>query len=429
MVSYANADWSRTDPLAFILTTDNLEVVRLPLQVLPDLLELLPKSDVLAAQQRDVDATRYDLSDEISLAGLVAYFRSTIYCDRDEMAALLPHYMTTAKVLHYTLMAPLQSALGGRKRMLISPSGLLAYIPFGAMADIDGRLLVETHAVSLTPSLLTTLELANRPEVEYARPFLGFGGAVYNPASYDQVMASAPQIKAELAGVTAVRTAQVEGSRSPYAGWARGPATNLAGTQAEVELLGEMLPGSRTVLGRQVSETFIREMADRGELKESRVLHFAVHGSAVPTMPELSCILLSWEGEITKEMPAERDGRLQITEFEELPLRAELVTFSACETGLGAIIAGEGVVGLTGSLLQAGADNVLASLWAVSDYSTVYFMRRYYELHLQDGVPSDLAIAEAKREMIAGKLPGFRHPQFWAPFNLYGGRELLTPTP
>ncbi len=103
------------------------------------------------------------------------------------------------------------------------------------------------------------------------------------------------------------------------------------------------------------------------------------------------------------------------------------MTFSACETGLGAIVAGEGVVGLTGSLLKAGADNVLASLWPVSDYSTVYFMRRYYELHLIEGVPSDLAITQVKRDMEANALPGYAHPQFWAPFNLYGGRELIAP--
>ncbi|WP_221029459.1 CHAT domain-containing protein [Actomonas aquatica] len=425
VVSYANADWSRTDPVAFVLTHENLSVIRLPLAELPELLSLLPKPNVLAAQQRDVDATRYDLSDEITLAGLVAYFRETIYCEPAEIPSLFPHYLTTAKILHFTLIEPLTSALGGRQRLLVSPSGLLAYVPFDALASIQGKLLVEDYAVSLTPSLLTTLELAQRADVDYAHSFLGFGGAVYNPASYNQVMASAPQIKAELEAVTAVRAAQIEGARSPYAGWARGPATNLAGTKAEVELLSELLPNSRIVTGRNVSEAYIRGMAARGELQSSRVLHFAVHGSAVPTMPDLSCILLSWEGEITPDMPAERDGRLQVTEFVELPLRAELVTFSACETGLGAIIAGEGVVGLTGSLLQAGADNVLASLWPVSDYSTVYFMRSYYELHLNEGVPSDLAIAQVKRDMIAGKLQGYRHPQFWAPFNLYGGRELV----
>ncbi len=425
VVSYANADWNRSDPVAFIMTADSLRFARIPFDILPQLLALLPTEDVLAAQTKDVDATRYNLGDEITLAGLVAYYREQIYCDHDQMNARVPALLATAKILHYLLVRPMAEQIAPYKRLLLSPSGLLAYVPFDTLRETDGTTLLNRHAISLTPSLLTSLDLAKRPEAVYQSPFLGFGGAVYDPRSYSEDIAGASNIKAQMEAVTAVRSAQVSGSRSPFAGWSRGPASNLAGTKAEVQLLSDLLPGSQAVIGQDVSEPHIRKMAATGALKQNRVLHFAVHGSAVPIMPELSCILLSWEGEITPEMPASRDGRLQIGEFEELDLRAELVTFSACETGLGAIIAGEGVIGLTGSLLKAGADNVLASLWPVSDYSTVYFMRRYYELHLLEGVPSDLAIAQVKRDMEANKLPGFTHPQYWAPFNLYGGRELL----
>jgi CHAT domain-containing protein/tetratricopeptide (TPR) repeat protein len=427
VVSYANADWNRSDPVAFVMTAHELKAVRLPFTVLPDFLQHLNIPEVLAAQTRDVDATRYDLGSEITLAGLVAYYREQIYCDPKEIAARAPALVITAKILRYLLFNPLTSAIGDHPRLLISPSGLLAYVPFDTLREPDGKTILNRYAISLTPSLLTSLALAERPPATYERPFLGFGGAVYDPRSYSKDIAGASQIKLQMEAVTAVRSAQVAGNRSPYAGWSRGPASNLAGTKAEVQLLSDLLPGSRVVIGRDVSEPHIRKMAAAGELRQNRVLHFAVHGSAVPIMPELSCILLSWEGEITPDMPAERDGRLQIGEFEQLSLRAELVTFSACETGLGAIVAGEGVIGLTGSLLTAGADNVLASLWPVSDYSTVYFMRRYYEMHLLEGVPSDIAIARVKRDMEANKLPGYAHPQFWAPFNLYGGRELFLP--
>ena len=80
---------------------------------------------------------------------------------------------------------------------------------------------------------------------------------------------------------------------------------------------------------------------------------------------------------------------------------------------------------MTSSLFTAGADNVLASLWPVSDASSVYFMQRFYHHHLIQGLPRDLAIAEVKREFISGRARGFGHPQHWAPFNLYGGRDVL----
>ena len=425
VISYANADWNRSDPVAFVLKTNDLQVVRLPFHQLPEFFKHLDVPAVLAAQASDVDATRYHLGTEVTLAGLVAYYRQQIYCKATEIPERVPALILTAKILRYLLIHPLTEAIGDHERLLISPSGLLAYVPFDTLREPNGATILNRYAISLTPSLLTTLALAKRPEATYERAFLGFGGAVYDPRSYNQDIAGSSSMKAQLEVATAVRGAQVAGSRSPFAGWSRGPASNLAGTKAEVELLSELIPESTVVIGRDVSEPFIRKMADAGDLRRNRVLHFAVHGSAVAIMPELSCILLSWEGELTPELPAERDGRLQIGEFEELSLRAELVTFSACETGLGAIIAGEGVIGLTGSLLTAGADGVLASLWPVSDFSTVYFMRRFYEMHLIEGMPSDLAIAQVKRDMEAGKLAGYQHPQYWAPFNLYGGRELI----
>ena len=399
--------------------------MRLPFHQLPEFFKHLDVPAVLAAQASDVDATRYHLGTEVTLAGLVAYYRQQIYCKATEIPERVPALILTAKILRYLLIHPLTEAIGDHERLLISPSGLLAYVPFDTLREPNGATILNRYAISLTPSLLTTLALAKRPEATYERAFLGFGGAVYDPRSYNQDIAGSSSMKAQLEVATAVRGAQVAGNRSPFAGWSRGPASNLAGTKAEVELLSELIPESTVVIGRDVSEPFIRKMADAGDLRRNRVLHFAVHGSAVAIVPELSCILLSWEGELTPELPAERDGRLQIGEFEELSLRAELVTFSACETGLGAIIAGEGVIGLTGSLLTAGADGVLASLWPVSDFSTVYFMRRFYEMHLIEGMPSDLAIAQVKRDMEAGKLAGYQHPQYWAPFNLYGGRELI----
>jgi CHAT domain-containing protein len=226
--------------------------------------------------------------------------------------------------------------------------------------------------------------------------------------------------------LVAARQAAFTPSRSPYAGVFGGPMSNLAGTKAEVEMLGALLPGARVVLGPDVNEKNVRALAAAGELRSARVLHFAVHGAALPAMPALSCIALSYEGHYTANLPAERDGLLQLAEIQALPLRAELVTLSACETGLGAILAGEGVVGLTGAFLTAGGDRVLASLWPVNDAGTTYFMQRFYRLHVTDAMPGDLAMAAVKREFIAGRAGGFRAAQFWAPFNLYGGADLLT---
>src|SRR5690606_33434618 len=114
------------------------------------------------------------------------------------------------------------------------------------------------------------------------------------------------------------------------------------GTQAEVEELGDLLEGSKIITGRPVSEPHLRSLVAEGAFQRSRIIHFAVHGSALPAMPELSCLSLSYEGHFTRDMPADRDGKLSLAEIRGLPLRADLVTLSACQTGLGAIFTGEG---------------------------------------------------------------------------------------
>jgi CHAT domain-containing protein len=428
-ISYANADWSATLPAAIVVTRDAVTAVELPANRIKFALEDLPAPAILKAQKHEVDAVRYGSSDQVTLAGLIAYYRECLLVKGDEIAARIEGQIAIARLLNDILVAPLQPALGARKRLLLAPSGLLAYLPFDTLITKQNMMLAQSYAFTLTPSFLTTMVLAKRPIATYPRTMLALGGAVYDPDSYASDMRNADQMKQQFTQMLAARESAFGGTnRSPYTGVFGGPATNLAGSKAEVQMLGELVPQTQTIIGREVSEKTVRKLAADGELRNSRVLHFAVHGSALPAMPALSCIMLSYEGHYTKQMPADSDGMLQLSEIQQLPLRADLVTLSACETGLGAIFAGEGVVGLTGAFLSAGGNRVLASLWVVSDAGTVYFMQRFYRLHLIEGVPGDLAMAQVKREFIAGEAGGFRHPQFWAPFNLYGGGDLLEPS-
>ncbi|HEY0967054.1 MAG TPA: CHAT domain-containing protein [Opitutaceae bacterium] len=428
-ISYANADWSQTPPAAIIITREAITAIELSAGRIRLALEFLPQAAILEAQRRDVDAVRYGSSNEITLGGLIAYYRECLDCPPDQIAVRIEPMLAVGKVLNDVLIEPLRPALDGRKRLLIAPSGLLAYLPFDTLVTAQGNMLVNDHAITLTPSLLTTMVLAARAPATYERPILAFGGAIYDPSSYSQDMVASDRMKEQFSLMLAAREAAFAPNRSPYAGVFGGPMNNLAGTKAEVQMLGELLPEGRIMLGEEVRETRIQALAAEGEFKKSRVIHFAVHGASLPQLPELSCIALSYEGHYRKDMPAGRDGLLQLSEIQALPLRAELVTLSACQTGLGAIFAGEGVVGLTSAFLTAGSNRVLASLWPVNDASTTFFMQHFYRRHVIEGEAGDLAMAEVKREFLAGRVGGFRHPQFWAPFNLYGGADLLEPAP
>jgi len=108
-----------------------------------------------------------------------------------------------------------------------------------------------------------------------------------------------------------------------------------------------------------------------------------------------------------------------LTAFEvlRLPGSADLVVLSACETGRGGILRGEGLLGLARAFLQSGAPRVIASLWEVDDEATQFLMRTFYA-RWQSGVGTAAALREAQAAVRAD--PRWHHPRFWAAWVLWG---------
>ncbi|MBT3274869.1 MAG: CHAT domain-containing protein, partial [Spirochaetales bacterium] len=182
----------------------------------------------------------------------------------------------------------------------------------------------------------------------------------------------------------------------------------------EVQAIGDLISGSEVHTGARVSEPGVRRMSDRGLLRNYKVLHFATHGLVVPEVPELSAIVLSQFA----QQDSIYDGYLTMAEISSLDLKADFVNLSACETGLGKIYAGEGMVGLTQAFLVAGANGLSVSLWQVSDESTMRFMTGLYALVDRDTTSYSRALTEMKRQFI--EEGEYASPFYWAPFVYYG---------
>lgn len=165
-------------------------------------------------------------------------------------------------------------------------------------------------------------------------------------------------------------------------------------------------------LGAQANEDSVKSE----KLDQFRYVHFAAHGVVDEENPRRSGIILSLDGS-DKE-----DGILQMTEIMRLKLNADLVTLSACRTGLGKLVNGEGVLGLTRAFLYAGTRSVIASLWNVNVTATAELMTAFYR-NLKRGLPKDEALRQAKLELLNAKQPAWRHPYFWASFVLMGERD------
>ncbi|MGE0590679.1 MAG: CHAT domain-containing protein [Cyclobacteriaceae bacterium] len=192
------------------------------------------------------------------------------------------------------------------------------------------------------------------------------------------------------------------------------PTTNLntlPGTEVEVNEIEELFAArnlkSQKLLKGEADEDQIKS----GSIKNYQFLHFATHGIVDEENPELSRIFLS-QGD-------SEDGNLYSGEIYNLELNADLVALSACETGLGKISKGEGVIGLSRALVYAGARSIIVSFWNVADASTSKLMTDFYGF-LLSGNSRDFAgaLRAAKRNMIQQKT--YAAPYYWAPFVVLG---------
>ncbi len=320
-----------------------------------------------------------------------------------------------ARALHDLLLGGLDEEMASATRLLIAAEGPLALIPFETLVDPDGRYLAERFDVSYVQSPAVLEVLTRRGYPEKRRPMLAFGGALYDTGSaIDQVVDGTDPldvVRARARSRLSRGGAQSESyAELGYVSW-----SDLPGALEEVQEIDRLVEGAVTVTGKRVAESTVKSMSVSGELARYAVLHFATHGIVVPEVPEMSALVLSQAVDSTE------DGYLRMNEIAELELRADFVNLSACETGLGRVYGGEGVVGLAQSFLVAGANRLSVSLWQVDDVSTSVFMQEMYRRVLDEGVSYRDAISATKRAFIAGEYGNeWRDPYYWAPFVYYG---------
>ncbi len=361
-----------------------------------------------------------------------------------ETIRLYRHYLTReesgeavqrdlARRLHDLLVAPVERALPAREALTVIPTGALGYLPFETLRDSTDQLLVQRNHVRYAQSLTVLHQLRERTFDAQRKPLLAVGGAAYGAPSPDPeqpLLAMArgdSKIGNDEQASALYRSAarRLERGRSPsrtYArlGYDQWPA--LYGMKLEVQKLKRATgTGARLLTGRDASEEQVRRMSASGALARYRRLHFATHSVAVPEAPQLSALVLSQEG--ASDSLAARDGYLTMREIADLQLRADVAVLSACRTGLGRLVEGEGVVSLSHAFLRAGTNATLVSQWRVLDWSTQQFMTAVHRRAQADTTSFAEAVTQIKRAFINGRF-GARNtdPLRWAPF-VYYGRE------
>lgn len=299
------------------------------------------------------------------------------------------------------VVAPLADRLKRFPRLAILADGALYAVPFVALPAADGAPLLTHHELVGLPSA-TVLDwqrrhLAARP------PPPGLAAVVADPVFNED--------DERLTGRSAVGAPPADLTRA-LEDFDLRRLERLVHTADEARAILALAPPDRVLSA--LGFTSRRELVTTGRLSEYRVLHFATHGLVHPVHPGLSGLVLSLvDGEGRAE-----DGFLRAHEVAELELRADLAVLSACRTGLGRELRGEGLVGLTHAFFRAGVRQVVISRWSVDDRATSVLMERFYRNLWHRELPPAAALRRAQLSLRAEER--WSAPYYWAAFELQG---------
>ena len=371
---------------------------------------------------------------------------------------MLPFHLGVAHELYEALLAPIEDLIAG-KRVLVVPSGPLASLPFHVLvterpeqplpANLAGyrqaKWLVHGNAITVLPSVASLASLRRDAHASAAgKPFLGIG----NPLLVGK--GEKPDKRAWLVQTCAniVAPIPVHVAQAPDASVApglRGKLTNVADvrklnplpdTTQEVCNIARVLglPESRILLGETATETEIKAMGKRDELKDYKVVLFATHGlvperdagrrartGEIEGLAEPALALTPPQDGTTPEEREVDDGLLTASEIAQLRFDADWIVLSACNTASGNELGTEALSGLARAFFYAGARTLLVSHWKVFSGPAVQITSGTFDtLRSHPNVGKAEALRRSMVALMLDTSQAFAHPDAWAPFVVVG---------
>jgi CHAT domain-containing protein/Tfp pilus assembly protein PilF len=350
------------------------------------------------------------------------------------LRAALRQYEKAAAELSRILLSPVAQEIAG-KRLLIVSDGALAYVPFATLPSPQGS---GTHP----EPLMVGHEIVNLPSASVLA-VLRQQDAGRAPASKAVAVLADPVFVKDDPRISLSRErsgpplSRATNTKNSSAGRPQGDSWSFAAdllvrsagdvglkqrgqlylnrlpfTRREAEAIMAVTPKDQAMQALDFRAS--RATAMSAELGQYRIVHFATHGLLDSRHPELSGLVLS----LVDHGGKAQNGFLELQDIYNLNLSADLVVLSACETGLGKEVEGEGLVGLTRGFMYAGASRVVASLWKVSDEATAKLMGEFYRGMEQEGMRPAAALRAA--QILLWKQRQWSDPYYWAAFQIQG---------
>ncbi|MEW6735515.1 MAG: CHAT domain-containing protein [Acidobacteriota bacterium] len=330
--------------------------------------------------------------------------------------------------LSQIILEPVAKQLG-KKRLLIVSDGVLHYIPFAALllptntstrkgkgSVTNSTPLFLNHEIINEPSASTLAilrrELAGRPSATKIVAVLADPVFSSDDTRVKRLPNRVTNSNVQPTQPVTELIKELSLARSLFDVDGRGTLARLVFSRDEAKAITSLVNAGeyKEALDFDANLT----TATSADLSQYRYLHFASHGLINSKHPELSGIVLSQVDEHGKS----RNGMLQLADIYNLKLSADLVVLSACRTGLGKEVDGEGLVGLTRGFMYAGAARVMASLWDIDDRATAKLIEHFYHGLIKKKLRPAAALQKAQRTM--WKSGTYRFPYYWAGLQLSG---------
>ncbi len=340
-------------------------------------------------------------------------------------------YRDAASALSRILLGPVAGLLG-QKRLLIVSDGALHYVPFAALPvpgtsgqDSSSTPLMVDHEIVNLPSA-STLAVLRHEQADRKQPaqqVVVLADPVFDkqdtrvrstagPNGNKGEQRSKDNNEAGLSNVLSMRQLTRSAADLDLAPTGELHLPRLPFTRDEAKTILAVVPpgASKEALDFDAS----RKLAVSGELAKYHVVHFATHALVDNVHPELSGLVLS----LVDQQGAPQEGFLDLQDIYDLDLPVDLVVLSACQTGLGKEINGEGMIGLTRGFMYAGASSVVSTLWKVDDFATAKLMGHFYRAMKRGRMTPAQALRQA--QLALWKEDRWSAPYYWAGFTLQG---------
>jgi CHAT domain-containing protein/tetratricopeptide (TPR) repeat protein len=327
----------------------------------------------------------------------------------------------TGDVLYEIILAPAADQLQD-KRLLVVADGALQFIPFGALPlpnQSDYVPLIKNHEIINAPSASSIAILRQQQFPVAAKTLAVFADPVFRAddgritgKDNPNLGLCAPALKPMIRNSTQAQQLPIDLQRDLHDLDLRG-IQRLPNTRIEAErILALVSPNQRSAACAFSANYDQVTQPKRDSLDQYRIVHFATHGFINSERPQFSGLVLS----LVDLQGKPRDGFLRLRDIFNLKLSADLVVLSACQTGLGKDIRGEGIVGLTRGFMYAGSKRVITSLWNVDDAATAQLMGTFYRGMLKEKQTPAVALRNAQLQMWRTN----PDPRLWAAFTLQG---------